>query len=576
MCATPVVAAEVDTLTDVPRLTGKRALLEQLIADGVTYIFGNPGTTEQGFMDILQDYPQVQFMLALHEGVAVSMADAFARVSRRPAFVELHITPGLGNGMGMMHNARIGKTPLVVYAGQSPSSVLLQEPHLSGPLVDMARPIAKWAAQVEHAHDVPRALRRAFKIAAEPPQGPVFLALPMDVLDAEAEMDVAPTTYTNWRARPDAAGLAEVADLLVKAQRPMLMVGDSIALAEAQTEVTRVAELLGAPMFECYASEFNVPACHPLYLGSVDFVSPKNIRSTLADCDVLFVVGAPVFQLIFPEPEQPVIGPATRLVQLDCYTHEIGKNVRPDIGLLGDPKSGLAELEGLIRERLTGAALQAVNDRRKSAEAQVAQVNERYWANARKNWDSTPISGPRLMHEIKQALPDNALVFSEGVTNTKHVEMAIAPQTPVQLVKVRGGGIGPGLPGALGAALARPDRKVVGIASDGAAMYSVTALWTAAHHKIPVTYVMLSNRAYRILKLNMLEYLGPAAQGREFVGMDLVEPELRFDRLAEAMGVPARRVETPEELAPALREAICHRDGPFLLDVVLESPVPGH
>src|SRR5260221_9489292 len=146
----------------------------------------------------------------------------------------------------------------------------------------------------------------------------------MDVLDAEAEMDIAPTTYTNWHARPDAAGLAQAADLLVKANRPMLMVGDSVALAEAQTEVARVAELLGAPMFECYASEFNVSARHPLNLGSVDFVSPKSIRSTLADCDVLFVVGAPVFQLIFPEPEAPVIGPNTRLVQLDCFSHEIG------------------------------------------------------------------------------------------------------------------------------------------------------------------------------------------------------------------------------------------------------------
>src|SRR6266513_3023705 len=245
-------------------MTGKRALLEQLIADGVSHIFGNPGTTEQGFMDILQDYPQVEFMLALHEGVAVSMADTYARLTRRPAFVEVHIAPGLGNALGMLHNARIGKTPLVVYAGQSPSSVFLQEPHLSGPLVDMARPIAKWSAQVEHAHDIPRALRRAFKIAAEPPQGPVFLALPMDVLDTEAEMDIAPTTYTNWQARPDAAGLAEVADMLVKAQRPMLMVGDSVALAEAQGEVARVAELLGAPLFECYASEFNISARHPL------------------------------------------------------------------------------------------------------------------------------------------------------------------------------------------------------------------------------------------------------------------------------------------------------------------------
>jgi len=556
------------------RTTGKRALLEQLIADNVCHIFGNPGTTEQGFMDILQDYPAVEYMLALHEGVAVSMADAYARLTRRPAFVELHIAPGLGNALGMMHNARIGKTPLVVYAGQSPSDVLLQEPHLSGPLVDMARPIAKWSAQVEHAHDIPRALRRAFKIAAEPPQGPVFLALPMDVLDAEAEMDIAPTTYTNWRVRPNAAGLAQIADQLVNARRPMLMVGDSVALSEAQAEVARVAEQVGAPIFECYASEFNVPMCHPLNLGGVDFVSPKAIRAVLAECDVLFVVGAPVFQLIFPEADKPVLRPETRLLQLDCFSHEIGKNVRPDVALLGDPKAGLSELSELLTERLTGAAGEAAAERRKAAEAHVAQVGERYWASARKNWDAQPIAGPRLMHELKQALPENALVFAEGVTNGKHVEMAVAPERPGQLVKVRGGGIGPGLPGALGAALARPDQKVVGVCSDGAAMYSVSALWTAAHHRIPVTYVMLSNRAYRILKLNMLEYLGPAAGGREFVAMDLQDPELRFDRMAEAMGVPARRVERPEDLAPVLREAIAHRGGPFLVDVVLESPLP--
>jgi benzoylformate decarboxylase len=556
-------------------MTGKRALMEQLLADGVQHIFGNPGTTEQGFMDILQDYPQIEFMLALHEGVAMSMADTYARITRRPAFVEVHIAPGLGNALGMMHNARIGKTPLVVFAGQSPSSVLLQEPHLSGPLVDMARPIAKWSAQIEHAHDIPRALRRAFKIAAEPPQGPVFLGLPMDVLDQEAEVEVMPTTYTNWRVRPSAEGLAELADVLVKAERPMLMVGDSVNLAEAQQEVARVAELLGAPMFECYASEFNVPACHPLYMGSVDFVSPKNLRATVADCDVLFVVGAPVFQLIFPEPEAPVLGKNTRLVQLDCFTHEMGKNVRPDIALLGDPRAGLAELSDLIQERQSGAIKQAAVERRAKAEARVAQANERYWASTRANWDSSPISGPRLMHEIKHVLPDNGLVFSEAVTNGKHVEMAIAPEEPGRLVKVRGGGIGPGLPGALGAALARPDKKVVGICSDGAAMYSITALWTAAHHRIPVTYVMLSNRAYRILKLNMLEYLGEGAGGREFVAMDLTEPELRFDRMAESMGVPSRRVDKPEELPAALEEAMAHRGGPFLLDVVLESPIPG-
>src|SRR6185295_8299187 len=159
--------------------------------------------------------------------------------------------------------------------------------------------------------------------------------------------------------------------------------------------------------------------------------------------------------------------------------------------------------------------------RRKNAEAWVAQTHERYWASARKNWDAQPIAGARLMHELKQVLPENALVFAEGVTNGKHVEMAIAPERPGQLVKVRGGGIGPGLPGSLGAALARPEQKVVGVCSDGAAMYSISALWTAAHHKIPVTYVMLSNASYRILKLNMIEYLGSGIKGRRFVGMDL-------------------------------------------------------
>ena len=114
------------------KMTGKRAMIEQLLADGVRHVFGNPGTTEQGFMDVLQEYPQVEFMLALHEGVAVSMADVYARLTRRPAFVEVHTAPGLGNALGMIHNAAIGKTPLVVYAGHSPGRVLLQEPHLSG------------------------------------------------------------------------------------------------------------------------------------------------------------------------------------------------------------------------------------------------------------------------------------------------------------------------------------------------------------------------------------------------------------------------------------------------------------
>ena len=556
----------------MPRMTGKRAMLEQLIADGVRHIFGNPGTTEQGFMDILQDYPPVEFMLALHEGVAVSMADAYARLTRRPAFVEVHIAPGLGNALGMMHNAAIGKTPLVVYAGQSPGRTLLQEPHLSGPLVDMARPICKWSAQIHHAHDVPRALRRAFKVAMEPPQGPVFLALPMDTLDQDADVDIRPTTYTSWRGRVDPAGMAEVASLLLAAAKPLLMVGDSVALADAQPEVVALAELCGLPIFECYASEFTAPAKHPLNLGAVNFVTPAPLKKMLDGCDLLLVVGAPMFQLIFPDAESPV--PAgTKLVQIDMNPWEIGKNVMPDLAFLADPKAALAELAEQVRRRQTPEQKRLATARAENVGEGTRAARARYWEDAKKSWDGTPISAPRLMHEIRHAAPDNFMIFAEAITNSAHLNQAIMPQEAGRMVRVRGGGIGPGLPGSLGAQLARPDRKVIGVCSDGAAMYSISALWTAAHHKIPVTYVMLNNAAYRILKLNMVEYLGQGMRGRQFVAMDLTDPALRFDRMAESMGVPGRRVESPDELAPALKEALAH-DGPSLIDVVMESPVP--
>ena len=556
----------------MPTMTGKRAMIEQLMADGVHRIFGNPGTTEQGFMDALRDYPQMEFMLALHEGVAVCMADAYARISRRPAFVEVHIAPGLGNALGMLHNAAVGKTPLVVYAGQSPGATLLQEPHLSGPLVEMARPVCKWAAQIDHAHDVPRALRRAFKVAMEPPQGPVFLSLPMDTLDEEADVDIHPTTHTRWRGRVDPAGMAEVAALLLAAERPMLMVGDGVALADAQPEVVALAEAAGLPVFECYASEFTMPASHPLNQGALNFVTPGPLRTTLEGCDLLLVVGAPMFQLIFPEVQSPV--PAgTKIVQIDINPWEIGKNVSPDLAFLADPKAALAELVDQVRRKRTPQQARIATERAEKIGERTKAALARYWEQAKKSWDAVPISAPRLMHEIRHALPDDALVFAEAITNSLHLTQAMMPDEPGRLVRVRGGGIGPGLPGSLGAQLGRPDRKVVGICSDGAAMYSISALWTAAHHRIPVTYVMLNNAAYRILKLNMVEYLGKAARGRGFTAMDLTDPELRFDRMAESMGVPGFRVDKPGDLGPILRKAIDH-DGPSLVDVVMESPVP--
>jgi benzoylformate decarboxylase len=353
----------------------------------------------------------------------------------------------------------------------------------------------------------------------------------------------------------------------------MIMAGDRVALAGAQHELVALAELLGAAIFENYASEFNVPASHPLNLGAIPFTGgPNQLRTALAECDLLLVAGGPIFQIIFPKRE-PILPPDTRLIQIDVVAWELNKNVPADIAMLGDPKLALLELAELVRSGRSAAYAQAAEARAGAIAERTALARDRYRERAQEHWDTVPISVPRLMHDLREALPENALVFQEAASNQAHVLNALMPSAPEQLMNGRGGGIGPGLPGALGAQLARPDRKVVGVCSDGAAMYSITALWTAAHHRIPATFVMLNNASYRILKLNMVEYLGSAVKGRKFVGMDLDDPPLRFDRLADAMGVPARRVDRPEELKATLREALAH-DGPFLVDVVIDSPVP--
>jgi benzoylformate decarboxylase len=354
----------------------------------------------------------------------------------------------------------------------------------------------------------------------------------------------------------------------------MLIVGNGVAQSDAQAEVAALAEQIGAGIIVGYASDFVVSTSHPLYVGNAGLVRPNALKSLLVDCDVLLAVGTPVFQFIFPEPIDQVLSPDTQLIHIDLDTWQIGKNVPPRLGIVGDPRSSLRDLQDVLRQRQTPAQAEAATRRRTEVSEHTRARREQGAAKARQRWDDVPISAPRLMHELKAALPPNALVFAEAITNRGVLEAALSPEAPGLIANVRGGGIGPGLPGSLGAQLACPERKVVGVCSDGAAMYSITALWTAAHHRVPVTYVMLNNASYRILKLNMLDYLGSAAASRRFVAMDLTDPDLRFDRLAEAMGVPAWRVEHPDELAPALQSALATQ-GPSLVDVVIEGSVQG-
>jgi benzoylformate decarboxylase len=497
------------------------------------------------------------------------MADAYARATGRPAFVQLHIAPGLGNATGMLYNAHVAHSPLVVYVGQSASESLFQEPLLSADLVTMAGPVSKWAVQVQHAADVAQALRRAMNIANEPPRGPAVLAIPIDVMEQTADVDVRPTAYTRWAVHPDPAALDEAAALLAASHRPLLIVGDGVALSAGQAEAAALAEALGAPVWLGYSTEVNIAPDHPHLAGTLPATSASASRvadDLLARHDAVLVLGSPVFRFIFPRPGSPVL-PGPRVVQVDLDGRELGKNVPGVLSIRGDCKVAAA---GLLT-RLAASGVPGAGDRGRAITDEVRRAREARLALDAELPSGGPIPVAHAMRELAAVIPSDAAIFEEAMTSGAAFNRYVTT-SPGRYFRARGGGIGPGIPGAVGLKLAMPDRPVLGVVSDGSGMYSISALWTAAHHGVPVVWVVLNNGSYRILKENLVEYLGAARAGRRFVELDLRGPELRFDEIARAFGVHGERVERLAELGPAVERALA-LGRPALVDVIVSGDV---
>jgi len=553
------------------KLTGRYAMIEQLLAEGTKYIFGNPGTTEQAFMDALQDYPQLEYILALHEGVATGIADGYARASGGPAFLQLHIMPGLGNAMGMLYNSYRTRTPLVVYAGQHPQRGNSQEPILAGDLVRLAEPLTKWAVEAQDANEVPVLLRRAFKVAMEPPRGPVFLSVPTNVMDEDSDAEIVRSSYIDTHARPDPAAVARIADLLADARSPVIICGDGVCESGGQAELVQIAETVGARVHASFSAELAFPSKHPLYGGLLNVVSPAGLKGQLSTADVVLAVGTPVIPLLFPIDGSP-FAPATKVIHIDLDAREIGKNWPVEIGLLADPRLAMAEIVLHLKTNATPEQQEAARERTKAVEAMAGQVMQALDGAARARWDNVPITAGRMMSELADAMLPDTVLFDEAVTAGGYLMRYLRFDDTGRHYRAAGGGLGPGMPNPIGIKLARPDSPVLSVSGDGAALYTIQALWTAAHHKIPVTWVIANNSSYRILKLNMLEYLGEGAVGREFVAMDMTEPKVDFPAIAASFGVRGLRVEHPNEIGDAVREAQKANE-PRLVDVAIDGDV---
>ncbi|GJF35097.1 benzoylformate decarboxylase [Kitasatospora sp. NE20-6] len=545
------------------------AMLEQFRADGITHMFGNPGTVEQGFLDELRGFPEIEYVLSLQEAVVVGIADGYARATRRPAVLQLHSGVGLGNGIGMLYQAKRGHAPLVVVVGESGLAYDGMDAQMAADLVAMAEPVTKWATRVVHPESTLRVLRRALKVAATPPYGPVMVVLPADVMDAETSEAVVPTSFPDTASSPDPDAVERAAELLAGARRPLIVAGDGIHFSGAQDALAELAEVWGAEVWGADWAEVNLPADHPCYRGQLGHMFGANSARVTAAADAVLICGTYALPEVYPSLDG-VFAPGAPVVHIDLDTAAIAKNFPVDLGLVADPRRSLGLLAGALERRLTPG------DRADAARRIDRWAGEKAAARAQAvvhdltDADSLPLSAAVFGHELARQLPEDAILFDEALTSSPGIFRHNPPNRPGHWFQTRGGSLGVGIPGAIGAKLAHPGATVVGFTGDGGSMYTVQGLWTAARYDIAAKFVICNNGRYKLLDDNIEQYWrSQDIEHHDFPDIfDLSRPAIDFAALSESLGVRAVRVEKADQVAPAISEALAH-PGPFLIDLVI-------
>jgi benzoylformate decarboxylase len=523
--------------------TVREAVFEMLRTRGMTTVFGNPGSTE---LPMLAGFPEdFSYVLGLQEAVAVGMADGYAQASGRPTLVNLHTAPGVGNGMGAIFNAQANKSPLVVTAGQQSRSLMTLQANLTNrDATRMPHPLVKWSYEPPRAQDVPHALARATHLASLPPLGPVFVSIPMD--DWEAEVDdgeVAHQTRRTVTGRA-AAGPDVVRDLaarLAAARSPILVAGPDIDATGAWDAAVALAERQKLPVWAIPApggGRIGFPENHPAFQGILPpAIGP--LSQFLEGKDLVLVVGSSVFPY-YPNIPGPLLPENTELVAITSDPDEAARAPMGD-AIVADVR---LTLEALLAEAGEAPAGREAPPERPGPEPAP---------------DSDPMSPSTAVATLAEVFPEDGVVVLESPSATLALRNQLRLSKPGSYFFGAGGGLGFGLAAAIGVQIAQPDRPVVCVVGEGSAQYAIQGLWTAAAYGVPVTFLVLRNDEYAILKwFAELESVTGAP------GLDL--PRLNCASLAASYGVGARQVDGRDELREALGEAI-EATSPRLVEV---------
>lgn len=533
--------------------TGKIKLLRQMIADGVDYIFGNPGTVEQGILDELFRYPEIQYITCLQESVAVAMADGYARARGLPAVVQLHSGVGLGNGIGMLYQAYRGHSPLIIIAGEAGIQYDAMDAQMACDLVKMAEPVTKYAARVTHPASLLRLWRRAYKMAISPPMGPVFLSIPLDILDMENEEEIRTTSIIDFQTVPKEEQITEITKALSEAIDPIILAGDGVSESGAVKELERCAQLAGIPIYGVNSSCINISQLSPYYQGDLGHMFGENSKKAVQDADTVLILGTYAFPEVFPSLEMPFRSDA-KVFHIDLNSYEIAKNHPVTLGLCASPKVTLEK----INNQLERIAL-PYRERR---------IKTLLMTKSEQSKGETTIAV--FMEALKQLTDEQLIIFDEALTASPYLAEFLPRTLEGTFFQTRGGSLGVGIPGGMGIQLAYPEKQVLIFTGDGGSMYTIQALYTANRYHIPVKIVICNNKRYHLLDQNLDVYRReqriPEHQQPDCFSL---EPVIDFVALARSMGVDGIKVETQAQAA-AGAEMLIYSNKPFLVDLNTE------
>jgi benzoylformate decarboxylase len=520
----------------------REATFDMLRARGMTTVFGNPGSTE---LPMLKEFPEdFRYVLGLQEAVAVGMADGFAQASGQVGHVNLHTAPGVGNAMGAIFNAQANKSPLLVTAGNQTRSLMTLQANLTNrDAARMPHPLVKWSYEPPRAEDVPHALSRAIHVASLPPRGPAFVSIPMDDWDAEVDDDAVrhqTTRAVRGRVQPGPDQVAELAQRLAAAERPVLIAGPDVDASGAWDAAVALAEKLRLPVWATPApggGRIGFPEDHPAFQGVLPpAIGPAS--ETLSGHDLVLVAGSSVFPY-YPNIPGPLLPSGAALVAITSDPDEAARAPMGD-AIVADVR---LTLEALLDALDEAAGREPPPERPAPEEVELTD----------------PMSPSTAVRALASVFPADGIVVLESPSATPALRNQLRIGRPGSYYFGAGGGLGFGLAAAIGVQLAQPDRPVVCVLGEGSAQYAITGFWTAAAYRVPVTFLVLRNEEYSILKwFGMLESVEGAP------GLDL--PALDVSAVATAYGVPSRRVSDRDELTEALRTAI-GSGGPEVVEV---------